>query len=145
MRAIIIVVISCLSGVIVHASKILDIHLSRREIVDSIQSMTSSGPQHRGINLRQIEGKDALINKELLNYYNVQYYGTLYVGSQQTEMQLIFDTGSSWLWLPSKECGNDCPQKSSLFDNNQSLTYKKVSSAPTLVAYGGGSVWGYKS
>ncbi len=60
-------------------------------------------------------------------------------------MQLIFDTGSSWLWLPTKECGNDCPKKSSLFDNNESLSYLKVSSAPTLVAYGGGSVWGYKS
>ena len=81
----------------------------------------------------------------MLNYYNVQYYGTLYVGSQQTEMQLIFDTGSSWLWLPTKECGNDCPKKSSLFDNNESMSYLKVSTAPTLVAYGGGSFWGYKS
>jgi len=40
--------------------------------------MTST--PYKGINLRQIEGKDSIINKELLNYYNVQYYGTLYVG-----------------------------------------------------------------
>lgn len=49
-------------------------------------------------------GGEKKITRDLLNYYNVQYYGKLYVGSEETEMQLIFDTGSSWLWLPTKEC-----------------------------------------
>lgn len=33
--------------------------------------------------------------KKLTNYYNVQYYGELYMGSQMAKMSFIFDTGSS--------------------------------------------------
>ena len=33
--------------------------------------------------------------KELANYFNVQYYGTLYLGSHLKPMTFIFDTGSS--------------------------------------------------
>ena len=31
----------------------------------------------------------------LQNYYNVQYFGTMYVGSQMENLTFIFDTGSS--------------------------------------------------
>jgi len=36
-----------------------------------------------------------LIEKEMENFYNVQYYGSLFVGSAQKEMTFIYDTGSS--------------------------------------------------
>jgi hypothetical protein len=60
-------------------------------------------------------------------------------------MELIFDTGSSWLWLPTKDCGGDCHPKAHFFDDSKSKSYKKMSNSPTLIQYGGGSVWGYKS
>lgn len=65
------------------------------------------------------------LETELINYYNVQYYGKLYVGSLKSEMELIFDTGSSWLWLPSKDCGADCHPKAHFFDESLSDTYSK--------------------
>ena len=60
-------------------------------------------------------------------------------------MQVIFDTGSSWLWFPTKECGSDCHQKAQLFDTESSDSYFKVSRTPSFIQYGKGSVWGYKS
>ena len=33
--------------------------------------------------------------KPLSNYFNVQYYGEMYLGTQMTKMTFIFDTGSS--------------------------------------------------
>lgn len=61
-------------------------------------------------------------------------------------MQLIFDTGSSWLWLPSRECKEaGCHEKAQLFDEGTSSTYKRTSTYPQIIQYGGGSVWGYKS
>jgi Eukaryotic aspartyl protease len=33
--------------------------------------------------------------KTLLNSYNVQYYGKMYLGTNMKEMTFIFDTGSS--------------------------------------------------
>jgi hypothetical protein len=33
--------------------------------------------------------------KSLSNYFNVQYYGEMYLGTQMTKMTFIFDTGSS--------------------------------------------------
>jgi hypothetical protein len=40
-----------------------------------------------------------MFEKELTNYFNVQYYGSLFVGSQMEEMTFIFDTGSSVIIL----------------------------------------------
>lgn len=60
-------------------------------------------------------------------------------------MQLIFDTGSSWLWLPSKNCDKDCHVKAELFDESASTSFKRVSSIPQMIQYGGGSVIGYTS
>jgi hypothetical protein len=41
------------------------------------------------------KGSNKYYEKKLINYYNVQYYGDLYIGSQMAKMSFIFDTGSS--------------------------------------------------
>ena len=42
-----------------------------------------------------IGNNDKYYEKILTNYFNVQYYGDLYLGTQMTKMTFIFDTGSS--------------------------------------------------
>jgi hypothetical protein len=37
----------------------------------------------------------------LTNVSNLQYKGTLYLGNPRQKIELIFDTASSWLWVPS--------------------------------------------
>lgn len=48
----------------------------------------------------------ATYDKVMTNYYNYQYYSTLYVGAHDYEMTFIYDTGSDYLWIPLNNCSN---------------------------------------
>ena len=41
---------------------------------------------------------------ELTNMLDFQYYGYINVGSHNSRFKVLFDTGSSWIWLPSIQC-----------------------------------------
>lgn len=56
---------------------------------------------------------------------------------------MLFDTGSNWLWVFSDECWN-CPYVKS-FDEEESLTYKRHNEQLTSLVYGSGSVDGYEA
>jgi hypothetical protein len=42
---------------------------------------------------------DGPLEKELSDYKDVQLYGKLFFGSELEPHKVIFDTGSSWLWV----------------------------------------------
>lgn len=79
------------------------------------------------------------------NYANVsstqyQYYGNLTVGTPPQVLSAIFDTGSSWIVLPSWDCTGEC-SGDTRFKSSASSTYQSTGSQETIT-YGKGSVAG---
>jgi hypothetical protein len=42
--------------------------------------------------------------KDLNDYMNVQLFSSIKAGSHRQPINVIFDTGSNWLWLASEIC-----------------------------------------
>ena len=64
----------------------------------------------------------------LHNFQDAQYYGPVSVGGQQ--FQVIFDTGSSNLWVPAENCSS-CGSHPK-YDPTKSKTYKAMDVFSTL-------------
>jgi hypothetical protein len=98
------------------------------------------------------DGGLAAFSVDLKNFGNViqrqmQYAGTLSIGTPPQDFSLIFDTGSSvkstqWLWVPEVSCS--CHSADSYFDPNASLTYSTTNELVPL-AYGRGLAFGILS
>jgi hypothetical protein len=73
-------------------------------------------------------------------FQNAQYYGPIQVGGQT--FNVIFDTGSSNLWVPSKKCTN-CGSHP-LYDSSASSSYVANGTAFNI-QYGSGPVAGFLS
>lgn len=44
------------------------------------------------------------LTKTMTNYFDLQYYASLYIGTGEQMLTLIYDTGSSYLWVPLDNC-----------------------------------------
>jgi len=81
------------------------------------------------------------------DYANAQYYGEVNIGSPPQKFQVIFDTGSSNLWVPKvgcTHCGNVIFGRKSKYDHEESSTYGE-DGADFEIRYGSGSVSGFFS
>eukprot|EP00996_Jenningsia_fusiforme_P001125 NODE_2027_length_1319_cov_67.381102_g1843_i0.p1 GENE.NODE_2027_length_1319_cov_67.381102_g1843_i0~~NODE_2027_length_1319_cov_67.381102_g1843_i0.p1 ORF type:complete len:390 (-),score=88.22 NODE_2027_length_1319_cov_67.381102_g1843_i0:148-1233(-) len=74
---------------------------------------------------------------------NAQYYGELSVGTPPQKFKVLFDTGSSNLWLPSTKCTN-CGFSHKKYDSSRSATYQKDGRA-FAIQYGSGACSGFLS
>ena len=43
-------------------------------------------------------------NNEISNVSNMQYKVQVEIGLPPTKVELIVDTGSSWIWVPERSC-----------------------------------------
>jgi len=77
------------------------------------------------------------------DYQNSQYYGQITLGTPGQKFNVIFDTGSSDLWVAGSTCGSSCG-KHATYNSAKSSTYQANGTAFNIM-YGSGPVSGYES
>jgi len=102
-----------------------------------MKTMRQIGLEHGDYHVANLGSKytgDASVN--IHNYQNAQYYGTATVGGQ--DFSVIFDTGSSNLWIPASNCSCGSHPK---FDSTKSSTFE-ADGRVFAIQYGSGPVSG---
>ncbi|KAK6254284.1 hypothetical protein SCA6_015589 [Theobroma cacao] len=114
------------------------------------------------INAARIKGKDSMYAKgegstthdsddstlntvSLKNYLDVQYFGEIGIGSPPQKFTVIFDTGSSNLWIPSSHCYFSVACFfHSRYNSSKSSTYTEIGK-PCKIHYSSGTILGFFS
>jgi len=95
----------------------------------------------KGVEAEQVV--DGLPSVSLTDIQDAEYFGEVEIGTPAQKFTVIYDTGSSNLWIPSKGCTN-CKPHSPTYDSSSSSTFKKDGQSFAL-QYGTGSCNGFIS
>ncbi|XP_036960424.1 pepsin A-like isoform X2 [Acanthopagrus latus] len=80
--------------------------------------------------------------ESMTNDADLSYYGVVSIGNPPQSFTVIFDTGSSNLWIPSVYCSSQACQNHNKFNPQQSSTFK-WGDQQLSIQYGTGSMTGY--
>jgi len=137
------VVAVCHAGHVVKLKKMKTIRAEMRERGVDVSQLTNSPKATYPGKYFATKGQEP---EPLTNYLDAQYFGVIEIGTPPQEFTVIFDTGSSNLWIPSATCptSNIACQTHSKYDSTASTT-AKASGTHFEIRYGTGSMEGFES
>eukprot|EP00658_Telonema_sp_P-2_P013209 TRINITY_DN14_c0_g1_i7.p1 TRINITY_DN14_c0_g1~~TRINITY_DN14_c0_g1_i7.p1 ORF type:complete len:388 (-),score=141.61 TRINITY_DN14_c0_g1_i7:325-1488(-) len=106
------------------------------------QEMAAEGYTYTGVQ-EELTTVGADNNVVFQDFQNAQYYGPISVGTPPQHFNVIYDTGSSNLWLPSKTAFMPFNFHNK-YDSTKSSTYVKNGTSFSI-QYGSGSLTGFVS
>lgn len=123
------------------------IPLTRREwtddeylmMIDTAESYSNGSQVHPRIH--HYLNPQRVHDTKLVNYLDVQYYGTIKLGSQDKEFTVLFDTGSSNVWVPSVDCTTKPCLHKNVYNYRESSTWKDLD-LDFAMHYGSGTTSG---
>jgi hypothetical protein len=121
------------------ASKTIRVPLRKIPNEDFVRNKVF-GPRHTSSNSTLTDGEGSVI---INNYENSQFYGEINLGTPEQTFNVIFDTGSSDLWVAGSECDSSCGRHAS-YDASASSSYVEDGTSFDIM-YGSGPVSGYQS
>jgi cathepsin D len=81
-------------------------------------------------------------DENLGDYLDLQYYGNIGIGTPAQNFKVLFDTGSSNLWVPCEQCSSTACRLHQRFYCSKSSSCQETNT-PFQIQYGSGSMSGH--
>ncbi|CAG9330745.1 unnamed protein product [Blepharisma stoltei] len=128
-----------LLATVVLASVSIDIKKVKKSSQETFDDLKEFSMHIRNSSLYKSNGA---AKSEITNYVNAQYFGEIQIGTPPVSFKMIFDTGSSWLWVVGKGC--ELCHESKQFDELKSTSYSS-NDEEIILSYGQGTAFGLVS